>query len=105
MPNSPLFAFAVIIAVSCPTLTSEIGTFSDFCFAQGNNTLSPILLVIDTASTFNSFSNRRLLENITKCEVFREYSYVDHLDYHEVGTIDLFPALRAYTNTRSTTWI
>ena len=45
-------------ATSCPTLTSENGTFSDFCFAQGSGTLSPTLLIIDTGSTFNSFSNK-----------------------------------------------
>jgi len=53
-------------ATSCPTLMSENGTFSDFCFAQGSGTLSPTLLIIDIGSTFNSFSNRRLLENIIK---------------------------------------
>jgi len=42
-------------ATSYPTLTSENGTLSDFCFAQGSGTLSPTLLITDTGSTFNSF--------------------------------------------------
>ena len=88
-------------ATSCSTLTSENGTFSDFCFAQGSGTLSPTLLIIDTGSTFNSFSNRRLLENITKCDGIRAYSNGGHLDYYEAGTIHLFPALRAFTNPKS----
>jgi len=87
-------------ATSCPILTSENGTFSDFCFAQSSSTLSPTLLIIDIGSTVNSLSSRRLLENITKYDGIRPYSNSGHLDYHEAGTIHLFPALRACTSSR-----
>ena len=68
----------------------EIGSFTD---------ASTIL--IDSGSTFNSFNSASLLSDIAPCDGMRAYSNGGSLDYHHMGTVNLFPAIEAYYNAES----
>ena len=71
-----------------------------FIFQQSQHLggLSPTVLILDTGSTFNSFFNRRLLEDIQLCDEIRAYSNGGYMDYFEDGVVSVLPALSAYYN-------
>ena len=56
------------------------------------------VIILETGSTFNSFFNRQLLENIQACDEIRAYSNGGHMDYFEDRVVSILPALSAYHN-------
>jgi hypothetical protein len=92
-------------APKCPAPRQERGGMYIFLHSSFNQThlggLSITTIIIDTGSTFNSFFNRRLLENIQVCSGIRAYSNGGSMDYHENGCVSILPALTAYHNGNS----
>jgi len=77
------------------------GMYHFYCFTFNQVHLGGLpltVIILDTGSTFNSFFNRQLLENIQVCNGIRAYSNGGSMDYSVNGSVQILPALKAYYN-------
>ena len=84
-------------ATNCPGPGMYTLSQMALCFAQLAPRLPKSLIIIDSGSNFNSFSNRDLVEGVGVCDAIQGFSNGGgRMEYNESGQVGILPAITTY---------